>query len=333
MKNFMMLFILVTPFVLFCAGCESGSSETNLTVGETSYSITYDANGSTDGSVPEDESKYVQGATVTVQSNSGLLKKSGGSFAGWNSEADGSGDDYTPGDFFSMGAEDVTLYAQWEEVPILFSFFKSENPLLEDEFSTLKDGNMLRLNVPYGTDLTSFVPTIEFDGVSISPQSGVANDFSKDVTYTVTKADNSTVTYTVRVFYTVTRLELYVLAELNEDVTRLDVSNITDMSKLFNDATNFNQDISTWDVSNVTDMHKMFKNADSFNQDISEWDVSNVTDMSEMFLNALSFNNGGNPTGLNNWDSDTGTWAGSNTPTKTIMFDSSGMTAQKPTWY
>ena len=51
----------------------------------------------------------------------------------------------------------------------------------------------------------------------------------------------------------------------------------------------FNQDIGNWDVSNVTNMSGMF-NTSVFNQDISTWDVSSVTDMNGMFLGATDFN-------------------------------------------
>ena len=77
---------------------------------------------------------------------------------------------------------------------------------------------------------------------------------------------------------------------LNGDISSWDVSNVTNMSSMFNGASDFNQNISIWDVSNVTIMGGMFNEAHSFNQDISSWDVSNVTDMNSMFDGAFDFN-------------------------------------------
>jgi surface protein len=48
--------------------------------------------------------------------------------------------------------------------------------------------------------------------------------------------------------------------------------------------------IASWDVSQVTDMTYLFYEATSFNGDLSRWDVSNVTDMSDMFAGATSYN-------------------------------------------
>ena len=62
-----------------------------------------------------------------------------------------------------------------------------------------------------------------------------------------------------------------------EDIELWDVSNVTSIYRLFQDATEFNQDISNWDVSNVTNVGFMFYNATSFNQPIGNWDITNIT--------------------------------------------------------
>jgi len=59
--------------------------------------------------------------------------------------------------------------------------------------------NTISLTVPNGTGLTSLTPTITITGASVSPASGVAQDFTLPVDYTVTAADGSTKTYTVTV--------------------------------------------------------------------------------------------------------------------------------------
>lgn len=59
--------------------------------------------------------------------------------------------------------------------------------------------NTISLTVPYGTSLTSLTPTIIHTGASVNPTSGVAQNFSSPVVYTVTAADASIKTYTVTV--------------------------------------------------------------------------------------------------------------------------------------
>ena len=76
----------------------------------------------------------------------------------------------------------------------------------------------------------------------------------------------------------------------NTDIAYWDVSNVTDMSNLFFKAQIFNQDIGNWDVSNVTKMVSMFQVAKVFDQDIGSWDVSGVQRFRAMFRNASAFN-------------------------------------------
>jgi surface protein len=125
-------------------------------------------------------------------------------------------------------------------------------------------------------------------------------------------------------------------AELfNQDISDWNVSKVTTMENMFSQTDEFNQNISSWDVKNVSTMFGMFWGAYKFNQDISSWNVSNVTNMQYMFDTALDFTNGNNPSGLNNWDSNTGTWTDSNTPVTDYMFDGSAMEADASnlSWY
>ena len=81
------------------------------------------------------------------------------------------------------------------------------------------------------------------------------------------------------------------------DLNDIDVSNIINMSGLFDNWREFNGDISHWDVSNVTNMSKMFYYAESFNKPLNDWDVSKVYNMDYMFCIAESFNQP-----LDKWD-------------------------------
>ena len=76
----------------------------------------------------------------------------------------------------------------------------------------------------------------------------------------------------------------------NADISTWDVSNVKNFGVLFFHAHNFNQDISAWDVSSATNMISMFRETKTFNQDLGTWDVDSVTNMGEMFMDAKAFN-------------------------------------------
>jgi uncharacterized repeat protein (TIGR02543 family) len=76
------------------------------------YAVTYIGNGNNSGTVPTDAAAYPFGATVTVSGNTGSLTRTGYTFAGWNTAADGSGTSYAASATFTI-AGNTTLYAKW----------------------------------------------------------------------------------------------------------------------------------------------------------------------------------------------------------------------------
>ena len=83
------------------------------TTAASTYSVTYNGNSNTSGSVPTDATAYEEGDIVTVKGNTGSLAKTGNSFVGWNTASDGTGVFYPAGYKFYMGNANVTLYAVW----------------------------------------------------------------------------------------------------------------------------------------------------------------------------------------------------------------------------
>lgn len=85
------------------------------TVAPVRYTVTYNANGATGGTAPTDANEYLSGAEATVLDNTGTLVKIGYRFVGWNTEPDGSGTTYAPGDLLNIGDGNITLFAMWEQ--------------------------------------------------------------------------------------------------------------------------------------------------------------------------------------------------------------------------
>ena len=87
--------------------------------GVESFPVTYDANGATSGTAPDDQTK-IYGVGMTLQTNTGSLERTGYAFSGWNTAADGSGTHYDAGAACTDNAA-LTLYAQWDKtVPIIW---------------------------------------------------------------------------------------------------------------------------------------------------------------------------------------------------------------------
>jgi hypothetical protein len=82
--------------------------------------IVYDGNGNTSGSPPIDGNSYESG-TAPVLGNTGNLKKTGYTFSGWNTAADGTGISYNPGEVLDdLGGDvpeyEIFLFAVWDPI-------------------------------------------------------------------------------------------------------------------------------------------------------------------------------------------------------------------------
>ena len=78
---------------------------------------------------------------------------------------------------------------------------------------------------------------------------------------------------------------------INFDISDWNVSNVKNMSNMFDECKCFNCDLSGWNVSNVENMSQMFDSCEKFDCDLSNWDVSKVKDMSYIFDGCTSLKN------------------------------------------
>jgi hypothetical protein len=83
---------------------------------------------------------------------------------------------------------------------LAFIFEASKNAELERNFLGDIDGPNISAEVAFGTNLNQLIPTIEISPrATLSPASGVVQDFNNPVVYTVTAEDGTTKTFTVAV--------------------------------------------------------------------------------------------------------------------------------------
>ena len=106
------------------------------------YTLTYDGNGNTSGSVPEAQQAY-SGESLIISDNTGGLSATGSYFMNWNTKADGSGGSRSPGASLTMNA-DTTLYARW----IPYSYFSFETMGDYVHITDLKNRTIMYLTLP-----------------------------------------------------------------------------------------------------------------------------------------------------------------------------------------
>ena len=188
----------------------------------------------------------------------------------------------------------------------------------------ITDATFDNSNITYTIDNTSLTNNETFDDASLfvdgnGPISKIylaSNGLTVKASAKAIAGDKGKingVTYTV-----VDKSTLTTMINNGDDVTKVCTSLITEMSNMFTEVPDFNQKIGTWDVSNVTTMYGMFDDA-GFNQDISNWDVSSVTNMGSMFSYTM-FNHD-----ISNWDV-------SSVTNMSYMFDGAGFNQDISNW-
>ena len=113
------------------------------------HQITYNGNGNTSGTAPEvatcNVTMGIHTATGTV-ADAGTLERTGYSFTGWNTEADGSGTAYAPDETITLTSS-ITLYAQWSLITytITYDLAGGTEPLIPNptSFSILSEDIIL----------------------------------------------------------------------------------------------------------------------------------------------------------------------------------------------
>ena len=124
------------------------------------FSVLYDGNGNTGGTVPTDTNAYSQGATATVKGNTGTLVKTGYTFVGWNTAADGSGTKYVDASSLKISNANVVLYAMWVSATSTakaLTAFSFASPAASGTIN--ESAKTVAVTVPFGTSLTALVAT------------------------------------------------------------------------------------------------------------------------------------------------------------------------------
>lgn len=170
----------------------------------TTYTVTYDANGATTGSVPTDATAYESGDEVTVLGNTGSLVKTNYTWSGWNTKADGTGTDRAAASTFNITAN-TTLYAKWiPDAPATPSFSPASGAIDAGDDITITSS--LATTIYYGWSASEAVPG-EYSSAAATDGAitiKAPNDASKHYLY----AYGSNVTGNSDVFHNTTAFDI-----------------------------------------------------------------------------------------------------------------------------
>jgi uncharacterized repeat protein (TIGR02543 family) len=142
------------------------------------YTITYNGSGATGGATPSNGS-FTTGGTYSIPANSaGNLAKTGFTFAGWSTEANGGGTSYADAATTLTTTSDVILYAKWSAASYTVTY------ALNGGTSSLPAQNP----VQYGSTFTLAAAASQ-DGKNFVGWSDGTNTYGGGATYTMGTAN------------------------------------------------------------------------------------------------------------------------------------------------
>ena len=189
-----------------------GQTITLYAIWENIFTVKYDANGGTGATANQ---TTVAGKSITIKSASTFTPADHKQFKNWNTAADGSGTTYAAGSTFTPATisygEEITLYAQWDDVWIM-------------KFINTADNSTKTKNVIRGQS-TKVAPETDFnrDNYAIKGWDTVTNDGSNNAGTVVYQYDQTIVPTDDMDFYTVwtTGTMLDTGTNVNEKLKRL----------------------------------------------------------------------------------------------------------------
>lgn len=235
---------------------------------------------------------------TTTSLNPNAYIRAGYVFDGWNTLVNGTGLSYSDNEPYSVGSVDIELYAQWKQVQSFRTRWRvTDNRLripitINNAVVDWGDGNTEKLNS--SNPMHTYIDNGDYDVII----SGDYREFGYYKTFSIIGEILDIKEWGgIRLHnngYQFYRCSL--LIDFSATDT-LDISNITNMSHMFDKASSFNGNISDWDTTNITNMESMFSKATAFNHNIGSWKTLNVKNMKSMFSNATLFDQN-----IGNWN-------------------------------
>ena len=157
------------------------------------YTVTYDANGATSGTAPVDNEQYKSGARVKILGSNGL-ERTYYSFAGWNTQDAGEGDNYEEGEDFTI-TENTTLYAKWDCATYVNI---AKGKPVNGTFNLNVTGTQYTCENGFVVSVTDIVPATgyHFDHITqtdVDAANVTINDNAKTITFTKLTTGTSTI--------------------------------------------------------------------------------------------------------------------------------------------